>query len=842
MSSIDNNARVALLMIVRSSLKCTQLKACCRVLSCKVSGRKAELIGRIERAVTPQFVSARDQARENFRVNQAIRRVLEMIYYANMVPGSRIMKQLQTRMAFGRPSPPKVLKVKVSKWQTRAHKQTGPYALCYCNAATDSLRVSERCHSCHSLRCSSCMHRDGIVTVDGSGYKTRHCLLCRVSATKPLLYIEQHIVRPILLNSFRAINTQRTIVYAERTFHFQLSRTLMKRLRQTTETTEVFVPISVAKNNVGFSMNNADGNALRVVSAPTFYSGLKSRMIDSVTKMAPPKVHPSVGKKYEQTATSTVKKDSSSTGSTNATTTVTSNVTCSSTSSSSFENVSAKRYALGLYMVCFRALPNGSFDVWWPINSELRINNNAAKFGHQRFDGLWFDASNFVKEGSNEVKLRFSHHSEVVRHNIGFFPIAESDVKNLGFSKRNIANFPCYFFMFLASQRPTDGFIKSLVQDKNNLIPYISGKNAIINSFQSSSSPRSRSNSDGFECLETERRLSVRDPLSLCIMSGEDTGEYPARGINCKHLQCFGLKTFFQFNRQKVYVHKNEDLDAKKKKTKWRCPHCDILIKPNEIRIDSFLLEAFGNAAKKNSDVEYIRIQPDGTWLQQSGEDGKISKSNTEDDKNADKNEMAPSTSNFIDLLSDSEDDENMPETRDDLEQAAVALAEAEAKLAEFLKATTTSLNENTPTTSNERTSTLNESATTTSSINEATSSSQGTRTMPRYSIKDMKFCLNAKNIDVSTVVEHSHLTSLFLKHVSVDEVHTLLSSADERPKKRARLNSGEKTSSTISDFDKRRIEFYKKKADLERQKSGNLNQVQNSQNGSSYNDAIELD
>eukprot|EP00941_MAST-03F_sp_MAST-3F-sp1_P005294 g5294.t1 len=73
-----------------------------------------------------------------------------------------------------------------------------------------------------------------------------------------------------------------------------------------------------------------------------------------------------------------------------------------------------------------------------------------------------------------------------------------------------------------------------------------------------------------------------------------------------------------------------------------------------------------------------------------------------------------------------------------------------------------------------------------------------------KLSIRDMKKCLKVKGIDTSSVVERSHLTSLFSEHVKADEVEELLKKTTSTPKPKptstnfgSNSNFGGRTSAT---------------------------------------------
>ncbi|TDH67543.1 hypothetical protein CCR75_006926 [Bremia lactucae] len=123
------------------------------------------------------------------------------------------------------------------------------------------------------------------------------------------------------------------------------------------------------------------------------------------------------------------------------------------------------------------------------------------------------------------------------------------------------------------------------VQMASNNWSYESAKQEVIKSFGSE---------DEDDVVAYVTMLSVRCPLGLCVIN------LPARGLHCKHLQCFDLRTFLLFSK-------------KARSKAWRCTVCHKYIKASDLRIDPFLkkllLEVQGE-----EELEEVEIFPDGSW------------------------------------------------------------------------------------------------------------------------------------------------------------------------------------------------------------------------------------
>ncbi|TMW56786.1 hypothetical protein Poli38472_006796 [Pythium oligandrum] len=162
--------------------------------------------------------------------------------------------------------------------------------------------------------------------------------------------------------------------------------------------------------------------------------------------------------------------------------------------------------------------------------------------------------------------------------------------------------------------------------------------------------------------IATCTMLSVRCPLGLCVIT------LPARGLHCKHLQCFDLKTFLQFNK-------------KARSRAYRCTVCHNFIRATDLRIDPYFKQVLAEV-EGEEELEEVEISPDASWKRRVTEDAvqpppqkKVKQEVVEADtttsaaatsngqsSNGNLNDVAPGTSAFapveIDLSLSSDEDE----------------------------------------------------------------------------------------------------------------------------------------------------------------------------------------
>ncbi|KAG7391925.1 hypothetical protein PHYPSEUDO_003131 [Phytophthora pseudosyringae] len=130
------------------------------------------------------------------------------------------------------------------------------------------------------------------------------------------------------------------------------------------------------------------------------------------------------------------------------------------------------------------------------------------------------------------------------------------------------------------------------VKEASKNLTYESAKQEVIKSFGSE---------DEDDVVATVTMLSVRCPLGLCVIN------MPARGLHCKHLQCFDLKTFLLFSK-------------KARSKAWRCTVCHRFIKASDLRIDPYLKKLLAEVEGED-ELEEVEIFPDGSWKRRLDEE-----------------------------------------------------------------------------------------------------------------------------------------------------------------------------------------------------------------------------
>ncbi|OWZ15431.1 SUMO ligase [Phytophthora megakarya] len=130
------------------------------------------------------------------------------------------------------------------------------------------------------------------------------------------------------------------------------------------------------------------------------------------------------------------------------------------------------------------------------------------------------------------------------------------------------------------------------VKEASKNLTYESAKQEVIKSFGSE---------DEDDVVATVTMLSVRCPLGLCVIN------LPARGVHCKHLQCFDLKTFMLYSK-------------KARSKAWRCTVCFQFIKASDLRIDPYLKKLLAEVEGED-ELEEVEIFPDGSWKRRLGEE-----------------------------------------------------------------------------------------------------------------------------------------------------------------------------------------------------------------------------
>lgn len=95
------------------------------------------------------------------------------------------------------------------------------------------------------------------------------------------------------------------------------------------------------------------------------------------------------------------------------------------------------------------------------------------------------------------------------------------------------------------------------------------------------------------QCLGTDR-TRLLCPITMV------RPDKPARGKQCRHLQCFDLMAFLESNQQMKAIN-----------NRWSCPVCSHNLKPNDLCIDLFTADILARTGK---DVDEVVIKKDGKW------------------------------------------------------------------------------------------------------------------------------------------------------------------------------------------------------------------------------------
>jgi len=91
--------------------------------------------------------------------------------------------------------------------------------------------------------------------------------------------------------------------------------------------------------------------------------------------------------------------------------------------------------------------------------------------------------------------------------------------------------------------------------------------------------------------------------VSLCVVTLKDPittqrMKLPAKGKDCKHLQCFDARYFIQMNE---------------KKETWACPICKKRVEFENLEIDEFFLKIL-QSSNLSEEIENVTLFNDGTW------------------------------------------------------------------------------------------------------------------------------------------------------------------------------------------------------------------------------------
>lgn len=107
---------------------------------------------------------------------------------------------------------------------------------------------------------------------------------------------------------------------------------------------------------------------------------------------------------------------------------------------------------------------------------------------------------------------------------------------------------------------------------------------------------------DEVSIVNDDIAVNLVDPFTARIFT------IPARGIVCRHLECFDLNTFITTRASRSGKAPME--------TDWRCPVCREDARPQSLVVDQFFINIRKEIEQKNQleDAEAIRIKADGSW------------------------------------------------------------------------------------------------------------------------------------------------------------------------------------------------------------------------------------
>lgn len=134
------------------------------------------------------------------------------------------------------------------------------------------------------------------------------------------------------------------------------------------------------------------------------------------------------------------------------------------------------------------------------------------------------------------------------------------------------------FSVRLVDIKTLEQIAKDIIQNKT--IDYARSLHRVISSFNT-----------GGDIVQLSSRVSLRCPLSQARITK------PARGNECRHIQCFDLDTYLTIN---------------KNNPKFKCPVCNRTVSTSELVIDSFFKSLLEDSSLQNTDE--VEILPNGKW------------------------------------------------------------------------------------------------------------------------------------------------------------------------------------------------------------------------------------
>ncbi|CAI5725318.1 unnamed protein product [Peronospora destructor] len=221
--------------------------------------------------------------------------------------------------------------------------------------------------------------------------------------------------------------------------------------------------------------------------------------------------------------------------------------------------------SLELQLRCFAVKEDLGAGHCWPASTQLSVNGFGVPIT-QRAPPGHANPSKVLRE----LPANIFQYSRVGRNVVDI---------------RSVENPSVFGFMVQIVEVCNINDLVNEVKEASKHLTYDTAKQEVINSFGSE---------DEDDVVATVTMLSVRCPLGLCVIN------LPARGLHCKHLQCFDLKTFLLFSK-------------KARSKAWRCTVCHQFIKATDLRIDPYLKKLL-TEVEGEDELEEVEIFPDGSW------------------------------------------------------------------------------------------------------------------------------------------------------------------------------------------------------------------------------------
>uniref|UniRef100_V9KIV1 Zinc finger MIZ domain-containing protein 1-like protein n=1 Tax=Callorhinchus milii TaxID=7868 RepID=V9KIV1_CALMI len=148
-----------------------------------------------------------------------------------------------------------------------------------------------------------------------------------------------------------------------------------------------------------------------------------------------------------------------------------------------------------------------------------------------------------------------------------------------------------HLFVLQLVHRPS---VRSVLQGllKKRLLPAEHCINKIKRNFSSGALPPGSAGLNGEDGVEqTAIKVSLKCPITFRRI------QLPARGHDCKHIQCFDLESYLQLNCERGT---------------WRCPVCNKTAVLEGLEVDQYMWGIL--AAIQNTEFEEVTIDPTCSW------------------------------------------------------------------------------------------------------------------------------------------------------------------------------------------------------------------------------------